>query len=561
MMKYINILLVLLLLINSQIFAQKQNTDSLLNVIDNSTDTTKLYAIKSYLGVSFYTNPQKCKEYQPIALEIALKHNDKHSVAFVYNNMGITYAIESELDSAEKYFKLAVDTEKQTKDQKNLDNYLPNYAYVFKIKGNYDEAIKIYFEALKIAEKQKDDKAIGLGYYNIADLHFLKKDYENSLHYFQQAKTAYEKTDKKVKVGEIYSAFGSIYEVIDSLDKALEMYKKAEIIYEQENATFQKPLLYHNIAYVYLRMKNYDQVIPNAKKSIELFDAINSKDAKLDPLLDLVEAYLGLNDLNEAKTYFKQASEMFKNNNNLDLKRKYYDSAIKLAESQEDYKNAYNYSVLLASTKDTLFNIEQERTILELTTKYETEKKERENLQLKTENLEVQKRNRTILFISFSIFVILVLIFILYRSIQQKKHRRALLEKENIEKQRIARELHDNQCSELATVIRKLKNEKNETDIEIETLNQVYNQLRMLSHEMDVPSFVDINFDEKLGELVKNKKDILNIQFNLVTNKSVNWSVIDHDKLREIYRIIQEALNNIAKHAHANKVDISFTMH
>lgn len=492
----------------SVLYAQQLNIDSLENVISTAKDTTKLNAILRYLAVSYYQNPEKCKEYQPVALAIAKKHKDKQSIAFVYHNKGITHAIQSEIDSAEKYFKRAIDIEKTTAEKIKLSYYLADYAYVFKTKGNFDKATAIYFDALKIAEEKQDDLAIGKSLYNIANVHYLRKDYENALIYFKKSLTAYDKTNKEVQKADIYAAFGSIYEVTDSLNKSLEMYAKALKIYESENANFQIPLLYHNRAVVFLRQKKYRKAIEEATKSVELFKAIGNKDSKIDPLTVLVEANIGLKNFNDAAKYFSTLAPLVENTKDLNLKRNYYISGKILANAKPDYKKAFEYSEKLAAVNDSLFKIEQEEIVHEINTKYEIEKKEQQ-LTIKEKENKAQKaeiKNKNLIIVStLAIFVLLAIIgFVLYKIRERNiKHKHEIeLNKQRIESQEqtlkeVASELHSGLGSELNGLIVNLqaKDANKNLGEEIKRLKTIYQRFRKTSHILALPSFLQSTID------------------------------------------------------------------
>jgi len=544
MIKRITILQIVLIWTFNTIFGQKINADSLENVIATSTDTTKLYAIKSYLADYYYKNPKQCRKYQPIALKIALKHKDLHSEAFVYNNIAITYAIKSELDSSEKYFRLAVELERNTKNKKNLDNYLPNYGYVFKTRGDYKKATTIYFEALKISESQNDNLGIGLNLYNIANVYFLTEDYEKSKQYFQKSLNAYKKKGRQINMAQIYSAFGSIYENTDSLHKAIEMYNKAMKIYLHENANFQIPLLHHNIASVYFKLGKFDKTITHAKKSLDFFDKINTKEAKLDPLFDLIKAFIELKKYKESKKYFLQASELLKSSNDLDLKEKYYQSAIILAKYENDFKKAFEYSENLSIIKDSLFNIKQDKVIGELTTKYETEKKERKIQVLELDNVKKKATILRLVMFGSLIILIFIIIIILLRQIAKKREQELFIKIQEQEKKR-SFELFHNTGNKLKSL----------SAINPEELSKMGDTLRGYSHLLYIPDFKAIEITEAITELVVDYEKFKKFKIRFKNYIPIRISnKISKSKLYVIFSIVQELLQNALKHSDASQV-------
>lgn len=150
-----------------------------------------------------------------------------------------------------------------------------------------------------------------------------------------------------------------------------------------------------------------------------------------------------------------------------------------------------------------------------------------------------------------------------YHYMHLKEQLRVIIEAEHKERARIAKELHDGMCSELATIqnfvtVLELtqdtaKKESLLCDIK-QGLLECYNQSLTLSYNLSPPlisdnplEFIVRNYLERLGK-------VTSIVFDFTSNKSVfdlNQSV----KL-EAYRILQEIIQNIIKHSDALKVEI-----
>jgi signal transduction histidine kinase len=129
------------------------------------------------------------------------------------------------------------------------------------------------------------------------------------------------------------------------------------------------------------------------------------------------------------------------------------------------------------------------------------------------------------------------------------------------ERERIARELHDGLGQLLTTAklkldLIKIKSDKSKTEIN-DTLSILINagdEIRRIINDLkpsDVESFGLISSIEILCERIKQASGI-NVQFTV----STNYQLIDKTNELIIYRIVQEALNNIVKHSHCSKADI-----
>jgi PAS domain S-box-containing protein len=143
---------------------------------------------------------------------------------------------------------------------------------------------------------------------------------------------------------------------------------------------------------------------------------------------------------------------------------------------------------------------------------------------------------------------------------EQKKIARAIITTQEKERNRLGQELHDNINQLLAStklylgIARKDEKLKELIDYPIELLDNTMNEIRILSSKLVAPP-KNINLKELiqslLDELDKNKIAETAFVYN------VGSLVISNDLKLNIYRIIQEQLNNVMKHAQAKKVSIS----
>ncbi len=135
-------------------------------------------------------------------------------------------------------------------------------------------------------------------------------------------------------------------------------------------------------------------------------------------------------------------------------------------------------------------------------------------------------------------------------------------EKVNIQKAKktvnsnLSKELHDNILSKLFGVRYNLEVRENaDNNIFIETLKEIENEIRDISHELKSKS--DSNLSKTVDKLLKKSFLSSNINYQLLNNFD-KWNLISEDVKINLYRIIQEAITNIAKHSRANSVTISF---
>jgi two-component system NarL family sensor kinase len=292
--------------------------------------------------------------------------------------------------------------------------------------------------------------------------------------------------------------------------------------------------------------------------------------------IHIAEYYQFIGNTTKAIQFSEKANSTAQsNNNNRDLLASWQ----LLADLQPS--NSYSYTTSYIDLSDSL-QVEERK----VRNKFERIRFETEEVQQRAEMLEEE---RTIIFLITSLIIILgSSVFIFY--VQRSKNRALELERDQKvadekiyellllqsarkdegkreERDRIARELHDNILTELYANRMNLMFYKYKTGIKgdekfgqlTDNLMDVERQIRSLSHELS-----NTYFDEhkEFGDLIQDliQKQQLERSHQLTIDDSVNWSLIASVVKMHTYRILQEAIMNIQKHAEASFVFIKFSL-
>ncbi|MEP7319294.1 MAG: sensor histidine kinase, partial [Panacibacter sp.] len=148
---------------------------------------------------------------------------------------------------------------------------------------------------------------------------------------------------------------------------------------------------------------------------------------------------------------------------------------------------------------------------------------------------------------------------------QKKKTTQAVMQAEEEERKRIALELHDSIAQKM--VVAKLNLEAFETELPdlTATQQQVYNnifslvdesctEVRELSHSMVPQAFFKSGLTDALKSLVDK---IENKNLRVIFSAEGNLANLEKNAELMIYRIIQECIQNVLKHAKASRLDIA----
>ena len=256
-------------------------------------------------------------------------------------------------------------------------------------------------------------------------------------------------------------------------------------------------------------------------------------------------------------------------------------------------QQAYNYLVQHLQLKDSIIGADVRNHVSYLEAKYENQKKEKEIDQLKITNTEKElalvKRNRLLLTGGISAAAIMLLLGLLYRNSNQKKaiaEKEQKLQQEQIkflerqqqvvslqsmvegqekERSRIAKDLHDGLGGLFSTVkmyfstLEHQQQQLKENELfkkSYDMVDTAAGEVRRIAHSMMPEVLLKLGLVNALKDLCDNITASGKLQVSLQVNgmeQRLNPSV-------EImlYRIVQELLNNIVKHAGASKAMVQF---
>jgi signal transduction histidine kinase len=140
-------------------------------------------------------------------------------------------------------------------------------------------------------------------------------------------------------------------------------------------------------------------------------------------------------------------------------------------------------------------------------------------------------------------------------------------EGKQLEKKRISEELHDGILGQMLGIRLILSGLNNKTDSDsvlkrselLKKLQGLEEEIRTISHELSRASQEKIhNFIISIEELVKTIQDSSKMKCHFKYDHKIDWDQLKGDIKINIYRIVQESLQNCIKHAKATKVDLLF---
>jgi signal transduction histidine kinase len=573
----------------------KQNTSyTKIKFLDSLTNSSSQFQNDSIhrnflfdISDEYYYNNQNKKSlnvcYKVLTLSKLAK--DSVSIAKAYSYIGDSYQI-SHKDSAYYYYQKAEKLNRILNRNYHVGKMLFKKGYILFFEGNYIESEVQVANALLYFKKENDAEILHAAYTLMGSNMEKIEEYPEALKYQLQAKNVINKIEgsnsniEKKYLYKIESSINlaNIYEKTNQLDKAIQ---ELELILTPELK--QKwPLGYVSVVgnLGYSKMKK--GIIKGANnyfnEALNLSIKNNFENNKIYQLKNLGEYYAIVKDTTASIKYLNESLQLAQ-------KLKMGEEIKKSLQllSQVDYKNSTVYDQKYIAISDSLTKAQRINRNKYARIEYETSVIEDENKLLST-------KNTYILFGSIVLILILVSIIILryiksqkreieFRKSQQKaeeeifdllkEHQLKLSIAKELEQNRISKELHDSVMNKLygARMQLGILNEYNEEEIKekrlvyVDLLQEIEQEIRTISHDLHTEiNETQFDYTNLLYNLIHLQNEIATTSFTLHIAPEIIWDSIDSLIKVTIFRIVQESLLNISKHANANTCYVSILL-
>jgi len=333
-------------------------------------------------------------------------------------------------DSALLYCNLGLELSKSLK-LKNLQALgLNNIASVYLQKGDYAKALTKYIEAEKIYDTEKNLTGRCQTVTNIGVVYELQNFFDKALEQYNIALEISLQVENKDYQAQLFGHLGSVYYSVGNKEKALENFKESLKINEAIKNVARIMEALNNVAVIYQELGKYSEALENFNTDLEYARNMNIKTDVIAILHNISLVYKDQKDFPNAISYLDSSIYLAKEIRDFDDMREAYSTLSEIYKEQNNFPKALESFQLSAAAKDSLLNQTREKQFIEMSTKYETEKKDAENKLLK---IEGEKQKTILVAISAGLLLVAALAFLIYSSYRQKKKANVLLAGQNAE--------------------------------------------------------------------------------------------------------------------------------
>ena len=507
-----------------------------------ANDTLNQAKSMRYLGNCFYNDRRLDSSfyYYLNSERLFFAINDKFNYSVVLLKKGIVQLDINDVLGADISLSKAYNELSKTDDYQRIYATLTTLGSVSSELKEYDRALSYFNKALDVVkdaklETEENQEANCLN--NIGLLYNDKKDYKRAIYFYRKA---LEKSKIRVENPELYSI------IID------------------------------NLAFSLLKSKSLTNLPKLFYVSLKVKDSLSDENSKVSIFNHLSEYYFLVKDTTKAIEFSEKALNIA-NKSKIPF---YITSSLKQA-IYVNKKNASTYSNRYINIFDSLRFVERISKDRFARIELETDQiiKEKEFL--------VEKNRDTLNYFLGTMIVVGALFFmksqrsrarlLALKQAQQQaneeiyrliiSHQNQLELGKDLEKKRLSKELHDGVLGRLFGLRLSLDGLNSFDDEQakkerLEYLNElqlIEQDLREISHELNRETSLLINnFVAIINSLIEQQAKVNNANIKVVIGKNIDWDKISNIVKINLYRILQEALQNINKHAGAKNVLVYF---
>ena len=564
--------------------AQSKIIDSLKILI--KTEKSDSLKIKAYGDLCWYysgISTDSAFYFGNIALDLSKKTNNLNGEAQAYNDFGIIHYKLSNFDTANSFYKKALALRIKNNDTLGIGSLYNkmgiSYQRIFKM----DSAIFYNTKALEIYENINHTRYIALIKNNIANIYFNLKQYDKALKEHLEVAKIREEINDEFGLLQSYTNIGNSYLFLKDTTESIINYKKGIEIAKKNNNEQELSALYNNYGAILKDQNQNDAAINYFNKSLQLREKLNDNYGIASVRQNIGDLYLSTGNLTKAEKNLRQGLQLAKKTNAKELEMKGYKALLSFFAFRKNTDSIIHYQKLYSISQDSIFNSRITKEIADIQEKYNTAKREKEISQQKEQllknELEIKNKNFYTVLLGSGFLIFSIVSFSLFKRQQHKrreyKNKLKLKEAQTYNKLqdqrlRISRDLHDNIGSQLTFIISSIDNLKFLTDSTNEKLknklseiNQFANgtiaQLRDTIWALNKNEIAFEDFQTRILSFIeKAKTATTNIKFSFSTSISEDYTFTSIKGIN-VFRIIQEAINNSIKYSSATEIAVNIS--
>ncbi len=534
----------------------------------------KYITVSILLLISFYSSAQKDVEINRLQaiVDSTSDYNKKMAAAF-------DLAKQLSLLDVRRTLTL-IDDALNTASKQGDSLYVARFTQVkgraYAVSGLLDSAVFYYYKAIPFFERHGKPDDVAWLYNDLARTGRKTKDYVRAIEFYDKALQIFRASNNAEGEATILNESGVIFEYQGNYDEALSRYQQSLDI---QRVRKDPDGIGYSLAFIGVAMGKKDEL---KQAEAYLLEAMRIRLQRRDSFAiafnyaDLGDVYAKQKSYRKAIEAYEQALAHASRLKVPDLEMEIHLAISKMYDKVGNSARAYFHLTANNWLKDSIYNIDKMTEIEDISAKYQTA---RQKAQLLQQQIEINKRNNAIILAVILFGVAAVLTVSYYKRLRLKQKNKlqqaifeqqqmaiqAVMEAEEKERSRIARDLHDGVGQMMSAVKMNLssiesqlqfaeRNQQEKFSKIVHMVDESCKEVRHVSHNMMPNVMTKTSFEEALRTFFDHL-DGDKLQVHLFTDGLKD----DNNKNIEsvLYRVVQECVNNTIKHAGASQLDVT----
>ena len=560
-------------------FAQNTYTDSLEALIPTMDDTSKVIAWNDLLWHWYNKDPERAKGYGKQSMELAERVGYTRGLINANIRMGVVYDVTGKYDSAIANYSQARKLAQSINHTQALGSINNNIGLVYWNIGMLDSALLFFHEAIELFKETGNDRNLGNAHNNIGMIYDTKKEYGLAHKYLQQALHYRREAGDRYGEGATITNLGLNQYFQKEFDSAFYYFRESISLKETINDRLGLGHSYNNLGMTFGEVAEYDSMVHYYEKALEVKRSMNDPYGTSSTMLNLASGYNYQGEYAKAVSLLTESKQVLEGVHSPKLEAKIFNGLAKNYAALNQFDSAYYYLGWQFATEREVMDEEAEKRFKDMEASYAKREMERrvelQEIQLAQERF----RNRVMLF-GFSGLIVLLIgggmfTYGRYRlkerlrfeealASEQRLRFSAVLQAQEQERKRLAGELHDGLGQLLATAklnfmsaedaLQGDEEDRKAYDTALHLLDDAFTEVRQVSHNLMPVSITRQGLLPAVQELAAKVNQAGKLRVDVAESGPIGRQ--DEQHAIAIYRIIQECLNNIIRHAGATQVDI-----
>lgn len=584
--------------------AQTHRIDSMKNDLKKSPkDSVTVFLYNGIADALYAYDTVAASQYQAKGYSLAKKMNWDYALGENYQIKAMSKQFESDhvlahmlFDSAIFFFNNTINSKRPKDEIENAKlakaTSLGQKADVLLKRGKSEEAISVFLatlEAWKASNEPRKNEAVAIYYTKISSIYNGMQQYEKALLYDKLSLSTFLKLNNEESTAWSYVFITSDFIGLKQIDSAIYYLAKAKPIIKRLNNHRLNVQYYNKLGLISKEQKDFRTAIGYFEKTIAEARNTNSKYQVLSHQKLIGICYINLGEYATARKYLLSALTAAIEGKYVKDKMEILQQLVTVEENTNNTVEAHSYLKQVVALRDSVNQENSKKAVAEIENSYQAVEKEKEIVQLNAEKqiqlLSIKQKSTLNYFLISSLAALVIVGFLIYRNLRHRHHLSkqqdelqqqyirelekdkqlvavdSMMKGQEEERSRLAKDLHDGLGGLLSGVKFSLINMKDNLIItpdnmavferSLDMIDTSIKELRRVAHNMMPEMLTKFGLDEALNEYCNtvNATKLLTVKY-----QSVGMDArLDKSAEIIIYRIIQELLNNILKHAAATE--------